>query len=103
METAKQKRSVDTHKVEKGTWDRMPMPRPLNSSIVINSLEVRTIFSLFDLKKHMLGFERRHGRVVRAPGCGAEGRRFESRSGQKTGKLTVHPAANGYLINFGAG
>ena len=32
------------------------MPRPLNSSIVIYSLEVRTIFSLFILKKHMLGF-----------------------------------------------
>ena len=32
------------------------MPRPLNSSIVIYSLEVRTILSLFVLKKHMLGF-----------------------------------------------
>ena len=32
------------------------MPRPLNSSIAIYSLEVRTIFSLFVLKKHMLGF-----------------------------------------------
>ena len=32
------------------------MPRPLNSSTVIYSLEVRTIFSLFVLKKHMLGF-----------------------------------------------
>ena len=32
------------------------MPRPLNLSIVIHSLEVRTIFSLFILKKHMLGF-----------------------------------------------
>ena len=32
------------------------MPRPLNLSIVIDSLEVRTIFSLFILKKHMLGF-----------------------------------------------
>ena len=30
------------------------MPRPLNLSIVI--LEVRTIFFLFVLKKHMLGF-----------------------------------------------
>ena len=29
------------------------MPRPLNSSIAIYSLEVRTIFSLFVLKKHM--------------------------------------------------
>ena len=29
---------------------------PLNLSIVIHSLEVRTIFSLFVLKKHMLGF-----------------------------------------------
>ena len=32
------------------------MLRPLNLSIVIHSLEVRTIFSLFVLKKHMLGF-----------------------------------------------
>ena len=32
------------------------MPRPLNSSIAIYSLEVRTVFSLFVLKKHMLGF-----------------------------------------------
>ena len=24
METAKQKRNVDTHKAEKGKWDRMP-------------------------------------------------------------------------------
>ena len=32
------------------------MPRPLNRSLVIHSLEVRTIFSLFVLKKHMLGF-----------------------------------------------
>ena len=32
------------------------MPRPLNLSIVIHSLEIRTIFSLFVLKKHMLGF-----------------------------------------------
>ena len=32
------------------------MPRPLNLSIVIHSLEVRTIFSHFVLKKHMLGF-----------------------------------------------
>ena len=32
------------------------MPRPLNLSIVIHSLEVLTIFSLFILKKHMLGF-----------------------------------------------
>ena len=32
------------------------MPRPLNSSTVIYSLAVRTIFSLFVIKKHMLGF-----------------------------------------------
>ena len=32
------------------------MPRPLNLSIVIHSLEVLTIFSLFILKKHHLGF-----------------------------------------------
>ena len=32
------------------------MPRPLNLSLMIHSLEVRTIFSLFVLKKHMLGF-----------------------------------------------
>ena len=34
------------------------MPRPLNSSIVIYSLEARTIFSLFVLKKHMLFLRR---------------------------------------------
>ena len=33
--------------------------------------------------------ERRHGRAVRAFGCGAEGRRFQSHSGQKTGKLSL--------------
>ena len=32
------------------------MPRPLNLSIVILSLEVYTTFSLFVLKKHMLSF-----------------------------------------------
>ena len=32
------------------------MPRPLNLSLVIHALEVRTIFFLFVLKKHMLGF-----------------------------------------------
>ena len=32
------------------------MPRPLSRSIAIYSLEVRTIFSLFFLKKHMLVF-----------------------------------------------
>ena len=34
------------------------MPRPLNLSIVIHSLEVRTTFSLFVLKKHMLVLRR---------------------------------------------
>ena len=47
--------------------------------------------------------ERRLGRVVRAPGFSAEDRRFESRSGQDWKTLTVHPAANGYLINFREG
>ena len=58
MGTAKQKRSVDTHKAEKRKvgQNAKVIPRPLNSSIVIYSLEVRTIFSLFVLKKHMLGF-----------------------------------------------
>ena len=32
---------------------------------------------------------RRRGRVVRAVGCGAEGRRFVFRSGQKNGKLSL--------------
>ena len=36
--------------------DAEVMPRPLNLSIGIHSLEVRTNFSLFVLKKHMLGF-----------------------------------------------
>ena len=58
METAEQKRSVDTHKAEKKKVGQNAevMPRPLNSSVEIYSLEVRSIFSLFVLKKHMLGF-----------------------------------------------
>ena len=32
------------------------MPRPLNSSIVIYSLEFHIYFSVFVLEKHMLGF-----------------------------------------------
>ena len=32
------------------------MPRPLNLSLMIPSLEVLIIFCLFVLKKHMLGF-----------------------------------------------
>ena len=54
----KTKRSVDTHKAEKKKVGQNAevMPIPLNSSSVIHSLEVRTIFSLFVLKKHMLGF-----------------------------------------------
>ena len=60
--------------------------------------------SNFTVKKQLLIYhERRRGRVVRALGCGAEGRRFESHSGQKTGKLSLHPAANGYLIHFREG
>ena len=54
------------------------MPRPLNLSLVIHSLEVRTIFSLFVLKKHMLGFAQiisifrtgwRFARVARVGTC----------------------------------
>ena len=58
MKTAKQKRSVHTHKAEKGKVGQNAevMPRPLNSSIVIYSLAVHTIFALCVLKKHMLGF-----------------------------------------------
>ena len=33
--------------------------------------------------------ERRCGLMIRALGCGAVGRRFESRSRQKTGKLSL--------------
>ena len=53
METAKQKRSIDTHKAEKKKVGQNAevMPRPLNSSPVIYSLEVRTIFSLFCFKE----------------------------------------------------
>ena len=36
-----------------------------------------------------LPYEKRRGRVIRALGCGAEGLRFESRSGEKTGKLSL--------------
>ena len=57
MGTAK-KRSVDTHKAKKRKVGQNAevMPRTLNSSTAIYSLKVRTIFSLFVLKKHMLGF-----------------------------------------------
>ena len=44
--------------------------------------------------------KRCRGRVVRALGCGAEGRRFESKDCKTH---TVHTAANGYLINFREG
>ena len=50
-ETAKLKRRVDRYKASERKWGR-----PLNLSNVIDSLEVRKIFSLFVLKKHMLGF-----------------------------------------------
>ena len=36
-------------------------------------------------------------RAVRALGCGAEGRRFESHLGQDWKTLTVHPPLNGYM------
>ena len=42
--------------------------------------------------------ESRHGRVVRALECAAEGHRFRFRSGQTLENLIVHPAVNGYLI-----
>ena len=50
----KQKRRVIRKRLKKVGQNAEVMPRPLNLSIVIHSLEVRTIFSLFVLKK--LGF-----------------------------------------------
>ena len=50
------KRRVIRKRLKKVGQNAEVMPRPLNWSLVIHSLEVRTIFSLFVLKKHMLGF-----------------------------------------------
>ena len=49
-------RRVIRKKLKKVGQNAEVMPRALNLSLVIHSLEVRTIFSLFVLKKHMLGF-----------------------------------------------
>ena len=43
---------------------------------------------------------RSRGRVVRAFGCGAEGRWLEFCSDHDWKTLIIHPAVNGYLINF---
>ena len=51
-------------------------------------LRFSAVFAVFDLVIYTLT-ERRRGRVVRALCCGVEGRRFESRSGQKTGTLSL--------------
>ena len=72
------------------------MPRPLNLSIVINSLEVRTIFSLFVLKKHMLGF----AQIIFVFHTGL---RF-ARVGvgyPVSGHVTVHRSVNGGLVHVG--
>ena len=50
------KRRVIRKSIKKVGQNAEVMPRPLNLSLVIHSLEVRTIFSLFVLKKHMLVF-----------------------------------------------
>ena len=52
----KQKRRVIRKGLKKVGQNAEVMPRPLNLSLVIHSLEVRTSFSLFILKKPMLGF-----------------------------------------------
>ena len=72
------------------------MLRPLNLSLVIHSLEVRTIFSLFVLKKHMLGFAQifsvfRTGRRFVRVGVGA---RYPEH-------IAVHRSVNGGLVHVG--
>ena len=48
-------------------------------------------YILYNITKYLacLPHQRHRGRVVRALGCWVEGRRLESRSGQKTGKLLL--------------
>ena len=48
----------------------------------------RTVYDCNTEEKIWL-YEGRRGRVVRMLGCGVEGRRFESRSGQKSEKLSL--------------
>ena len=54
MGTAEKKRGVDTHKTEKRKVGQNAevMPRPLNLSIAIYSLEVRTLFSFCFKETH---------------------------------------------------
>ena len=72
------------------------MPGPLNVSLVIHSLEVRTIFSLFVLKKHMLGFAQiisvfRTGWRFARVGVGYP----------VSGTCSVHRSVNGGLVHVG--
>ena len=72
------------------------MLRPLNLSLVMHSLEVRTIFSLFVLKKHMLGFAQiisvfRTGWRYARVGVGYP----------VSGNVAVHRSVNGGLVHVG--
>ena len=67
------------------------MPRHLNLSIVIHSLEVRTIFSRFVLKKHMLGF----AQIISVFHMGW---RF-ARVGVYPEHVAVHRSVNGGLVH----
>ena len=51
------------------------------------------------MRPHVQKHEMRYGRMIRALGCGAEGRGFESR----WETLTAHPSVIMYLINFREG
>ena len=57
-------------------------PTDLGDSII-------SLLKIYSVIKGANSKERRRGRVVRAIACDAECRRFESRSGQKTGKLSL--------------
>ena len=68
------------------------MPRPLNLSLVIHFLEVRTIFSLFVLKKHMLGFAQIISFGVEV--CPVWDTRYPEH-------VAVHRSVNGGLVHVG--
>ena len=70
------------------------MPRPLNLSIVIHSLEVRTIFSLFILKKHMLGF----AQIISVRGGDLPVSVWDTRYPEH---VAVHRSVNGGLVHVG--
>ena len=70
------------------------MPRPLNLSIVIHSLEVRTIFSFFILKKYMLGF----AQIISVRGGDLPMLWWDTRYPEH---VAIHRSVNGGLVRVG--